>query len=156
MRIDLGHVAGSRGNYGLSDGAKLSASTEYVGDFGVGTFSQSGGTNSIANSLYLGYNSGSNATYSLGATGQLSAAGEYVGYVAGATGLFQQAGGTNTTNFLSIGSGGRYQLSGGTLQISPTDWPVKASSTGPAAPARSSPPGASWTSRRQRCKTSAP
>ena len=88
-----------------------------MGDFGVGTFSQSGGTNSIANSLYLGYNSGSNATYSLGATGQLSAAGEYVGYVAGATGLFQQAGGTNSTNFLSIGSGGRYQLSGGTLQI---------------------------------------
>ena len=51
------------------------------------------------------------------APAQLSAPSEYIGYGSAATALFQQTGGTNTADYLSIGSGGNYQLTGGTLQI---------------------------------------
>ena len=88
-----------------------------MGYSGTGTFTQSGGTNSIIDALYLGYNAGSSGTYNLSGSGLLSAASEYVGYDPGATALFQQSGGSNATSFLSIGSGGRYLLSGGTLNI---------------------------------------
>ena len=86
---------------------------EYVGYSGTGTFTQSGGTNSISNYLYLGYNAGGSGTYSLSGSGQLSAAGEYVGYTAGATASFQQTGGTNTTSLLSIGTAAAIFFAGG-------------------------------------------
>ena len=47
----------------------------------------------------------------------MSAPNEYIGYNSAATALFQQTGGMNSVTYLSIGSSGRYQLSGGTLQI---------------------------------------
>ena len=85
---------------------------------GQGTYNQSGGTTTVvAGSLYLGYSSSSKGTYNLSGTGQLSAVGEYVGYGPGATGLFQQSGGTNAATNLTIGSGGTYRLSGGTLAV---------------------------------------
>ena len=40
--------------------------------------------------------------------------------MAGATGLFQQSGGTNAATNLTIGSGGTYRLSGGTLAVGGT------------------------------------
>ena len=88
----------------------LSAPIEYVGYSGTGTFTQSGGTNTVSGSLYLGYNAGSSGTYSLSGSGLLSATNEYIGYNSAATALFQQTGGTNSVTYLSIGSGGRYQL----------------------------------------------
>ena len=98
VRSILAVNAGSSGTYNLSGSGLLSANSEYVGYSGTGTFTQSGGTHSIANSLYLGYNAGSSGTYSLSGSGQLSAASEYVGYNPGATALFQQTGGTNTVS----------------------------------------------------------
>ena len=117
----LGNSPGSSGTYSLGGSGLLSASYEYVGCYGTGTFIQSGGTNTIANDefqgLYLGYNAGSSGTYSLGGTAQLSAPSEYVGFDPAATALFQQTGGTNTVGCISVGSGGRYLLTGGVLQI---------------------------------------
>ncbi|MGO9113050.1 MAG: beta strand repeat-containing protein, partial [Thermoguttaceae bacterium] len=113
----LGYNVGSSGTYSLGGNSQLLVPSEYVGYSGTGTFAQSGGTHSIANSLYLGYNAGSGGTYNLSGSGQLSAASEYVGCDPGAAALFQQTSGSNATSFISIGSGGRYLLSGGTLNI---------------------------------------
>jgi hypothetical protein len=60
---------------------------------------------------------GGSGTYNLSGSGLLSAASEYVGYAAGLTAAFQQTGGTNTTALLSVGSGGRYLLARGLLQV---------------------------------------
>ena len=94
----------------------------YVGYSGSGDFSQSGGTNSVVNSLYLGYYSAGTGTFELSNTGQLSAFGESVGFYG--IGIFTQSGGTNTLSggTLSLGcyagSGGRYNLNGGALVLS--------------------------------------
>ncbi len=67
-------------------------------------------------SLYLGNNSGGNGSYVLSASGVLTAsAAEYVGN--SGSGTFTQSGGSNSAVLLSIGSLGRYQFSGGTLQV---------------------------------------
>ena len=47
----------------------------------------------------------------------MSAPAEYVGANFAAAAAFQQTGGVNATNYLAIGSGDQYVLSGGTLQI---------------------------------------
>ena len=65
----LGTKHGSSGTYSLSGGS-LSASYEYVGSSGTGTFTQSGGTHSISNYLYLGYSAGSSGTYCLSGNGR--------------------------------------------------------------------------------------
>ena len=113
----LANNPSSSGTYSLSGSGQLSAPTEHVGHSGTGIFTQSGGTNTISSALYLGYTAGSSGTYSLSSSGLLSATNEYIGYNSAATALFQQTGGTNSVTYLSIGSGGRYQLGGGTLQI---------------------------------------
>ncbi len=109
----LGYNSGS-GSYNLSGSGLLSANTQYVGFNGAGSFTQTGGANSVG-SLYLGYVSGHSGSYNLGGSGQLSSISEYIGYSTGATALFQQGGGINNTGFLSIGNGGTYILTGGTL-----------------------------------------
>ena len=88
-----------------------------VGVSGTGVFSQSGGVTTISNYLTLGYNPGSNGTSLLSGAGRLSAPTETIGSDPAATALFDQSGGTNTTNYLAIGTGGCYQLSGGTLAV---------------------------------------
>ena len=143
----LGYNAGSSGTYTLRAGQlSVSRYGTQVGYTGVGTFIQSGGTVTSASNLTIGNQSGSNGTYDLSGDGvvtitgkagalnlgyhsgtsgtcrmsgssQLSASAEYVGRDPGATALFEQSGGTNTTKLLSIGTGGQYRLSGGTLQI---------------------------------------
>jgi hypothetical protein len=113
----LGYSGGS-GTYNLSGGS-LYGWYEYVGYGGAGSFTQSGGTNTISGGLlYLGYYPGTTGSYSLSGSGNLSAPGEYVGYASGSTAQFQQNGGINSTPFVSIGSGGKYQLTGGTLAAS--------------------------------------
>ncbi len=98
--VDAWGYVNSSATYNLS-GGKLLATNEYVGDSGTGTFTQSGGTNSISGCLYLGYNR--SGTYNLNGTGGLSAPNEYIGY--SGTGTFNQSGGTNT-----IASGGALYL----------------------------------------------
>jgi hypothetical protein len=99
------------------NGGALSAGYHYVGSGGTGNFTQNGGTESLTNSLYLGFNAGDSGTFSLSGSGRLSAASEFVGYNPDATAAFLQAGGGNVVSLLSIGSGGTYQLGGGTLQV---------------------------------------
>ena len=113
----LGANAGSSGTYTLSGSGLLSTPAEFVGNYGSGSFTQTGGTHSVGSALYLGYDTGGTGTYSLGGNGLLSAAGEFLGYIPGSTGLFQQTGGSNAVGSLLVGSGGCYQLGGGTLQV---------------------------------------
>jgi autotransporter-associated beta strand protein len=119
----IGGSAGSNGTYNLYGTGRLSADYINIGYAGTGTFNQSGGTVIMSAptaahgmmGLYLGNLSGGNGTYNLSGTGQLTSVLEYIGYNSSATALFRQTGGSNKTNYLSIGSGGRYLLTGGTL-----------------------------------------
>ena len=105
------------GAYNLSGSGRVSAPIEYIGYWGTGNFTQSGGTNAVSGTLYLGA-SGS-GSYSLSGSGLLSAGNEYVAYFG--TGNFTQSGGTNISGGLELGYNGRgtYNLNGGTL-ILPT------------------------------------
>jgi autotransporter-associated beta strand protein len=123
--LTLGYSAGSSGSYSLSGGS-LSAQNECVGNLGTGSFTQSGGTNTIFNSywlpsLILGYYLGSNGTYNLTA-GSLSAAYDDVGW--GGTGTFTQSGGTNTisgTIYVGDMNSGTYSLSSSGLLSAATE-----------------------------------
>ena len=75
---------------------QLWAKHEYIGRYGTGSFTQTGGTNTIGNTVRVGYYSGSDGTYQLSGTGQLSAEWETIGYAG--TGSFTQTGGTNTVS----------------------------------------------------------
>lgn len=101
------------GTYNLSDTAKLSVTNiEYVGFSDTGTFTQTGGTNSVS-SLDLGHNSGACGTYNLSGAGQASTSNEYISY--SGSGTFTQTDGTNSTSYLYLGvnsgSNGTYDLS---------------------------------------------
>ena len=90
--MTLGCTSSGSGAYTLSGAAsKLSATTEYVGYSGTGSFTQAGGINTVSN-LYLGYNSGAAGSYNLSDGSQLSAHNAYVGY--SGTGTFTQTGGS--------------------------------------------------------------
>jgi autotransporter-associated beta strand protein len=105
------------------DGGSLSTGNQYIGDTGTGTFTQTGGKNSIytlnGSSLYLGNKSGSNGMYNLSDTGELSYPYcEYIGYYG--AGTFNQTGGTNNVSWYLVianfsGSNGTYNLTAGTL-----------------------------------------
>src|SRR5205823_7036908 len=98
-------------------------SAEYIGYSGAGTFSQTGGTNTINNdALVLGYNAFSSGLYTLAGSGALAITGASGNEIIGKDGLgtFIQTGGTHTiSNGLYIGSGGSssgvYTLSSGSL-----------------------------------------
>jgi len=110
------------GTYSLNGGL-LSTYASWIGFLGgKGNFVQSGGTNLVANSLYLsGIGlSGSGSVFSLGGSGKLSAPTENVGD--GGTGTFLQSGGTNTVSTINLGtlshSLGTFDLAGGDLILS--------------------------------------
>ena len=110
----LGYNPGSSGTYTLSGAGNLSPFGEVLGNAGTGSFTQSGGSNTVATTLYLGYFSGSTGTYTLSG-GSLSASSQYVGN--SGTGSFTQSGGSNTVftaMYLgnSAGGSGSYSLSG--------------------------------------------
>jgi autotransporter-associated beta strand protein len=128
--LGLGVGASGSGSYTLSNGASLSAATEYIGGNGRGSFTQQGGTNTISGlnssggtsglSLVLGFGISGSGSYILNA-GSLSAPAEYIGY--SGSGSFTQWGGANTiaggNSFLAIGqqpgSSGTYTLNVGSL-----------------------------------------
>ena len=121
----LGQAAGSSNTYNLDSGT-LTAANEYIGFSGTGVFTQSGGTNTVSNTLTLAANPGSSGTYNLQG-GSLSAA--TVNLNAGGT--FTQTGGTfdfttfnhnaGSASFADLylgsnaGSSSTYNLSGGSL-----------------------------------------
>ena len=116
----LGNSSGASGTYNLgggslSIGGTIALGNAYIGYSGNGAFTQSGGTNTVSDGLYLGYNSGASGTYTLSGTGTLSATNEQIG-VSG-SGAFTQTGGTDTvTGTLFVGNAagkGTFALLGG-------------------------------------------
>jgi T5SS/PEP-CTERM-associated repeat protein len=112
--LHVGYESNASGSYTISGGA-LNAKVETVGYSGGGTFTQSGGANTITTNLALGAMPGSSGTYDLSGLGNLSAASEMVGALG--YGSFTQSGGTNTVNGLftlglAPGGQGSYALSG--------------------------------------------
>ncbi len=104
----------------MTGGGLTVSNSAFVGYSGTGYFSQSGGTNTATNNLYLGYNSGDSGVYNLSGAGQIAfsyGSTQFVGY--SGTGTFTQSGGTNTTFFLDLayepGSSGTYNLQSGLL-----------------------------------------
>jgi hypothetical protein len=100
----------------------LASFDETIGSTGTGSYSQSGGMNTVYYNLNLGFSAGSTGSYFLSGTGSLSANTEIIGN--SGSGGFTQNGGTNsvTGNGLYLGyasgSSGTYNLSGGSLAAS--------------------------------------
>ena len=119
-------AAGQTSTYTMSDGSLNifvpgNPNDLYIGGMAAGTasFSQSGGTVTIAGALDLSHVSGIYGSYDLSG-GTLTAASEYIGD--SGTGTFtQEIGSTNTVQFMEIGfaagSTGTYTISGGTLNL---------------------------------------
>ena len=86
-------TTGNNAAYSLSGSGQVSANIEYVGEFGTGTFSHSGGINTIGRALDLGYLAGSSGTYGLSGGQLCGPLSDYLGN--SGTGTFTQSGGTN-------------------------------------------------------------
>lgn len=121
FRVDkhllLGEQEGSIGTYNLSGGTLDVGWYTTVGYSGAGYFNQSGGSHMIGGGLNLGQTPSGYGEYNLSgdpATSTLTvgSAGTRVGEYG--TGVFNQYGGTHTTNGLVLGQSGRgtYNLSG--------------------------------------------
>jgi T5SS/PEP-CTERM-associated repeat protein len=108
--VTLGDAAGTSkllaaaGALTVEDGATLSTLNEVVGNSGVGTFTLSGGSNTLTGDLTLGAKVGGAGTYNLSGTGSLTLTGLGLSEVIGneGTGYFSQTGGTNTTPSLEV------------------------------------------------------
>ncbi len=103
--------------YNLSGSGYLTASSENIGYWGSGTFTQSGGINACS-TLSVGAVStrpDASTVYDLG-DGSLTASLEFIGSTG--SGTLTQSGGINTVNYITISARGLYTLSGGTLNVS--------------------------------------
>ena len=110
--VNVTQFGGTCGTLSLGSGAgsetvqqtagNLSTDFQYVAFSGTGTFTQSGGINSINSYLFLGNNTGSSGMYNLGGNSLLSISGygEWVG-VSG-SGTLTQFGGTNSASRLNL------------------------------------------------------
>jgi hypothetical protein len=114
----FGYSNGARGDGLLLAGTLTVDFQEYVGFDGVGTFTQSGGSNSAAY-VALGFDPTGKGTVTLSAGSLSVAAGTYVGY--GGAGTFNQTGGDHSAPLFVMaatpGSSGVYNLIDGTLTI---------------------------------------
>ncbi len=110
----------SSGTFNLSDAGALSADRLFVGfDSNSGTFNQTGGTNSIANALYIGTNPGSAGAYTISG-GTLSVTNSiYVG-LSGVGTLTVQGTGVVSTDELNIHGSNNVNLNGGTINAAIT------------------------------------
>ncbi|MGO9114456.1 MAG: beta strand repeat-containing protein [Thermoguttaceae bacterium] len=115
VNLGSGNITTSNSSSGMTSGLLVSGG-QFVGGVAAGTFTQSGGSNTIG-SLSLGCNYP--GTYNL-LGGQLTASTESLGtdMFAYSIGAFMQTGGTNTVSGLELGCnssmavGGTYSLSG--------------------------------------------
>ena len=89
--LKVGSVYGQSGNVEMSFGRLKASNGAYIGDEGVGTFAQTGGTNYC--DLDIGRGTFASGTYELSGTGELSGNSVIVG--GAGTGRFIQTGGTN-------------------------------------------------------------
>jgi T5SS/PEP-CTERM-associated repeat protein len=106
--FSVGHNAGSTGTYNLSGTGTLSTATsQVIGYAGIGTFNQSGGTNTInpGHALLVGYDPGSIGNYTISNTGVVSiiSGNQYIGR-AGAGTLSILSGGTVSSDYAEIGT----------------------------------------------------
>jgi hypothetical protein len=146
--LSVGSETGSTGLYSLGGTGSLQITNgeEDIGINGSGTFTQSGGANTIGSgwNLNISYYSGSTGIYNLSGTGAINfsnpvssvfvggsssgAGGTGTLNVSGSTlapntlvvygnGKVNQSGGTITTNLLELNSGSQVNLSGGTLSV---------------------------------------
>ncbi|MGA2231424.1 MAG: hypothetical protein ABSH22_11040, partial [Tepidisphaeraceae bacterium] len=136
----LAESPGATGNYNLQGGTlTITYSDEVVGEYGTGTFTQSGASSNLINSLsdlYVGANTNALGVYNLqNGSLDLSAGSEYIGgnpgvitvgpVSAGAAGDFTQFGGSNAVSnsssslYLGVNAGdvGIYNLQGGSLSV---------------------------------------
>ena len=120
--LSLGENAGGSGTYSLSGSGLLSVPSEYIGTYGTGSFTQSGGTQSVSGDLFVGGAAGASGsgTYSLSGSGLLSVPSEYIGEFG--SGSFTQSGGTHTvvSQIVLAYAGtcsGTYNLNGGLLVL---------------------------------------
>jgi len=120
----VGGFSGSNGTYALSGAGTLSDNGgEYVGYSSLGTFNQTGGTNTITggNSLFIAAFSGSTGTYTLGGGAATVTGNAYVGGSGSSTGgtgtLTVNSGQLKITGTLEIYSGGTANFNGGTSTI---------------------------------------
>ena len=87
----------------------------WLGTYGSGSFTQTGGTNSATSLLVVGFDGPSPGSYNLSG-GFLTAFNEQVGYYT--NGSFSQSGGTNVlTGTLIVSNSSSYDLSGGLLRL---------------------------------------
>ncbi|MGA2440221.1 MAG: autotransporter-associated beta strand repeat-containing protein [Tepidisphaeraceae bacterium] len=107
----VGRDPGSQGYYTLSDGI-LNANAEQVGVSGTGTFTQTGGTNTVTGTLTVAANAGSAGTYNLQG-GSLTA----TAIIVNEGGVFTEAGGNLAVTTLTV-SGGTFNLAGVSQQVS--------------------------------------
>ena len=116
-RLTVGRFDGVEGGYELQNGS-LQANIEIIGDETVGWFTQSGGTHTVDDTLYVGYagpegsSLGGRGTYNM-EDGSLTAWAIQVGY--GGSGEMHHTGGTVTADW-SIALGG-YEGSSGLYDL---------------------------------------
>ena len=113
LELYLGNNAADSGTIQITNGSLSVGYFEYIGYSGTGTFTQTGGVNTLSSTLNLGYDTGSTGIYNLIGKGELSTVAEYIGY--SGNGTFTQTGGTNSIyHNLNIGyyfgSKGTYNL----------------------------------------------
>ena len=106
--LRLGNNSGSSGTYELSGGS-LAAYDENIGYNGSGTFTQTGGSNTLAGSLVIATNEGSSGSYFLN-DGVLSVS----DIIVNANGSFTQSGGTVSAGSV-LNNHGYFSQTGGTF-----------------------------------------
>jgi hypothetical protein len=121
--LNLARQKGATGTYELSSGTLHVIYSEIVGNQGVGTFTQTGGSHAIDGSLTLGQfaedlskNLGKgDGTYNL-ADGTLSVAGDiHVGE--GGVGKFDETAGSLAAANMNVNAGSRFDYSGGSFSL---------------------------------------
>ncbi len=99
--LSLGSNAGN-GTVQMTGGSLTTTGWQYVGNTGVGTFVQSGGSNSVSNNLCVGYSAGSSGVYTLGGNSSVYGGGIVVGWLG--NGVMSQSSGTiSTPNYFDLG-----------------------------------------------------
>ncbi|MDP6633993.1 MAG: PEP-CTERM sorting domain-containing protein [Phycisphaerae bacterium] len=141
-RFSVGYGFENSGGYDLSGTGSLTVSEMLVGDIGIGTVTQSAGTNNVSD-LWISFSASSRGTYELSGTGDLNTDAVIVGRIGEGTftqtggthdvlgnaivgssghGTYVQSNGTHTVGGdlkLATGSGklGKYTLAGGVLSV---------------------------------------
>ena len=110
----------------VMSGGKLSSPIQYVGYSGIGSFTQSGGTNTVSSTLELGYNSSDSGTYNLnGGLLVLPASGLTVGsgsatfnFGGGTLGATRPWSSSLNINMTGAGGVGTVNTTGGNISLS--------------------------------------